>query len=72
MFKDGSSSLLVFDPMFHISPGMNKILRRRDLRTPRPEVLQAYRRDDRQLKRHGDYELISLAAHPPLFPAWDV
>lgn len=72
MFKDGSSSLLVFDPMFHTSPGMSKILRRRDLRTPRPEVLQAYRRDDRQLKRHGDYELISLAAHPPLFPAWDV
>lgn len=72
MFRDGSSSLLVFDPMFHTSPGMSKILRRRDLRTPRPEVLQAYRRDDRQLKRHRDYELISLAAHPPLFPAWDV
>ncbi|KKY20528.1 hypothetical protein UCDDS831_g04575 [Diplodia seriata] len=70
--KDGKRNLLVFDPMFHTSPGMFKILGRRDIRTHRPEVLQAYRRGDRQLKRHRDYELISLKAHPPLFPVWDV
>ncbi|OJD39020.1 uncharacterized protein BKCO1_300083 [Diplodia corticola] len=70
--KGGQRNILAFDPMFHTSPGMSKILGRRDIRTPRPEVLQAYRRGDRQLKRHRDYELISLKAHPPLFPAWDV
>lgn len=70
--KDGKRNLLVFDPMFHTSPGMHKILGRRDLRSHRPEVLQAYRRGDRQLKRHRDYEMISLAAHPPVFPVWDV
>ncbi|EKG15893.1 Peptidase C78 ubiquitin fold modifier-specific peptidase 1/ 2 [Macrophomina phaseolina MS6] len=71
--KDGARNLLVFDPMFRTSPGMAKILGRRDLRTPRPEVMQAYRRGGRQLKRHRDYELLALTAPcAPLYPAWDV
>ncbi|KAK7539083.1 peptidase family C78-domain-containing protein [Phyllosticta citricarpa] len=70
--KDGTRNLLVFDPMFRTSPGMHRILGRKDLRTHRPEILQAYRRGARQLSRHRDFEMIKLTAHPPLFPAWDV
>ncbi|KAK8247655.1 peptidase family C78-domain-containing protein, partial [Phyllosticta capitalensis] len=70
--KDGSRNLLVFDPMFRTSPGMHRILGRKDLRTHRPEILQAYRRGARQLSKHRDFEMVKLTAHPPLFPAWDV
>ncbi|KAF2086887.1 DUF1671-domain-containing protein [Saccharata proteae CBS 121410] len=57
-YKDGSRDILVFDPMFSTSPGMCRLLGRKDIRTSRPEVLQAYRRDSRQLKKHRDFEIV--------------
>ncbi|KAF2490310.1 DUF1671-domain-containing protein [Lophium mytilinum] len=70
--KDGSCNLIIFDPMFHTSPSMHRLKGRRNIRTPRPEVLHAYRRGARQLKKHAAFEILMLTAHPPLFPAWDV
>ncbi|GME42391.1 hypothetical protein GTA08_BOTSDO09135 [Neofusicoccum parvum] len=72
--KDGKRSLLVFDPMFHTSPGMHKILGRRDLRTPRPEVLEHF-------AEHAyvyaffhipslDYDIIPEEHFPLVFPWW--
>ncbi|KAF2811234.1 DUF1671-domain-containing protein [Mytilinidion resinicola] len=70
--KDGSCNLIIFDPMFHTSPSMHRLKGRRNIRTPRPEVLHAYRRGARQLKMYAGFEILMLTAHPPLFPAWDV
>ncbi|KAF2272286.1 DUF1671-domain-containing protein [Westerdykella ornata] len=70
--KDGSTNLVVFDPMYQTSPAMHALLGRRNIKTPRPEVLQAYRRGTRQLGKHAAFECLMLTAFPPLFPAWDV
>jgi hypothetical protein len=70
--KDGSCSLMTFDPMFHTSPNMHRLIGRKNIRTSRPEVMHAYRKTARQLRRHAAFEILMLTAHPPLFPAWDV
>lgn len=70
--KDGTCNLICFDPMFHTSPSMHRLRGRKHLRSSRPEVMQAYRRTARQLRRHAAFEVLMLTAHPPLFPAWDV
>ncbi|KAF2750451.1 DUF1671-domain-containing protein [Sporormia fimetaria CBS 119925] len=70
--KDGASNLVVFDPMYHTSPAMHALIGRKNIRTHRPEVLQAYRRGSRQLGKHAAFEALMLTAFPPLFPAWDV
>ncbi|KAF2868407.1 peptidase family C78-domain-containing protein [Massariosphaeria phaeospora] len=69
---NGSCNLIVHDPMYHTSPAMHRLLGRRNIRTARPEVLHAYRRGAKQLKKHAAFEVLMLTAHPPLFPAWDV
>ena len=56
--KDGSSNLVTFDPMYHTSPAMHGLLGRRHIRTPRPEVLHAYRRPARALRKHAAFEIL--------------
>jgi hypothetical protein len=56
--KDGASNLVVLDPMYHTSPAMHALLGRRHIKTPRPEVLQAYRRGARQLGKYAAYEVL--------------
>ncbi|OCL03843.1 DUF1671-domain-containing protein [Glonium stellatum] len=56
--RDGTCNLVCFDPMFHTSPSMHRLRGRRHLRTPRPEVMQAYRRTARQLRRHAAFEIL--------------
>lgn len=70
--RDGTSNLIVFDPMYSTSPAMHKLVGRKNIRTARPEVLYAYRRGLGQLKKHAAFEILMLTATPPLFPAWDV
>lgn len=70
--KDGSCNLMTFDPMYHTSPAMHRLIGRKNIRTHRPEVMAAYRRGGRQLRKHDSFEVLMLTAHPPLFPAWDV
>ncbi|KAJ5037902.1 peptidase family C78-domain-containing protein [Bipolaris maydis] len=57
---DGTCHLVVFDPMYHTTPAMHKLLGRKNIKTARPEVL------------HTLPTRLSLTATPPLFPAWDV
>ena len=56
--KDGSCNLVTFDPMFHTSPGMHRLIGRKNIRTSRPEVMHAYRRTARQLRRHAAFEIL--------------
>ncbi|KAF2474381.1 DUF1671-domain-containing protein [Lindgomyces ingoldianus] len=70
--KDGSCNLMIFDPMYNTSPAMHRLIGRKNIRNSRPEVLYAYRRVGKQLRRHAAFEILMLTAHPPLFPAWDV
>ncbi|KAF2756199.1 DUF1671-domain-containing protein [Pseudovirgaria hyperparasitica] len=70
--KDGSCNLVVFDPMFRTSPSMHRLLGRQNIASPRPEVMDAYRRDARKLRKHRDFEILMLTAAPPQFPAWAI
>ncbi|KAH7087794.1 peptidase family C78-domain-containing protein [Paraphoma chrysanthemicola] len=70
--RDGACNLVVLDPMYSTSPVMHKLLGRKNIRTARPEVMHAYRRGARQLRKHAAFEILMLTATPPLFPAWDV
>ena len=56
--KDGSCNLIVFDPMYHTSPAMHGLIGRKNIRTHRPEVLQAYRRGAKQLGKHASFEAL--------------
>lgn len=58
--RDGSSNLIVFDPMYSTSPAMHKLVGRKNIRTARPEVLYAYRRGSGQLKKHAAFEILML------------
>ncbi|KAF5844601.1 hypothetical protein GGP41_007674 [Bipolaris sorokiniana] len=69
---DGTCHLVVFDPMYHTTPAMHKLLGRKNIKTARPEVLHTYRRGSRKLRKFKAFEILMLTATPPLFPAWDV
>lgn len=56
--KDGTCNLMVFDPMYSTSPAMHKLLGRKNIKTARPEVLHAYRRGSRQLRKHSAFEIL--------------
>lgn len=56
--RDGSCNLMVFDPMYSTSPAMHKLVGRKSIKTARPEVLHAYRRGARQLKKHASFEVL--------------
>lgn len=56
--RDGSCNLIVFDPIYSTSPAMHKLLGRKDIKSHRPEVLHAYRRGAKQLKKHAAFEIL--------------
>lgn len=62
--RDGSCNLMVFDPMYSTSPAMHKLIGRRSIRTARPEVLHAYRRGPRQLRKHAAFEILMYVQEP--------
>jgi hypothetical protein len=63
--RDGACNLVVFDPMYSTSPAMHKLLGRKNIQTARPEILHAYRRSPRQLKKHAAFEII-MSGSPSL------
>ncbi|KAJ4353839.1 uncharacterized protein N0V89_005569 [Didymosphaeria variabile] len=56
--RDGKCNLMVFDPMYSTSPAMHKLIGRKDIKSPRPEVLYAYRRVAKQLRKHAAFEVL--------------
>lgn len=56
--RDGSCNLMTFDPMYNTSPAMHRLIGRKNIRTARPEVLYAYRRVAKQLKKHAAFEIL--------------
>ncbi|KAL8802123.1 MAG: hypothetical protein Q9200_006692 [Gallowayella weberi] len=56
--KSGSRNLLVFDPSFKPSPGIQRLIGAR-FRSASPEkLLKAYRRGDSYLGKHSSFELL--------------
>ena len=56
--KDGTCNLVIYDPMFRTSPGMHRLIGRKNIKTPRPEVMHAYRRGAKQLRKHDAFEVL--------------
>jgi zinc finger-containing ubiquitin peptidase 1 len=56
---DGSKNILVFDPMFHDSSNVTQLIDLRKFIFKQPEdVLRAYRRGVKYLKKYGEFELL--------------
>ncbi|KAH8768012.1 peptidase family C78-domain-containing protein [Hyaloscypha finlandica] len=57
---DGSKNILVFDPMFHDSSHVTQLIGLRPfiLKQPAEDVLRAYRRGAKYLKKYSEFELL--------------
>jgi hypothetical protein len=49
---------MIFDPMYSTSPAMHRLIGRKNIKTSRPEVLYAYRRVAKQLRKHAAFEVL--------------
>lgn len=59
---DGTKNLLVFDPMFHDSSKVVKLVGG-PVHSKHPgDLLKAYRRGNKYLKRYNEFELLKYAA----------
>jgi hypothetical protein len=66
MRRDGSLTLLVFDPGFTQSPGAERIGKRGAHANP-ARILKAYRRDKDYLRRYPEYEILkSVLRNQPI------
>ncbi|KAL2178941.1 peptidase family C78-domain-containing protein [Thermothelomyces heterothallicus CBS 202.75] len=62
--KNGTKQLLVFDPSFHDSSYIIRLIGQTSFKHPAPDLaLRAYRRGNDYLKRHRSFELVKLV--PP-------
>ena len=69
--RNGTSNLLVFDPMFKPSPGIQRLIGT-NFTASRPErLLKAYRRSRTYLRRHKNFEMLRLTV-PPHRPTFDL
>ncbi|KAI4104873.1 MAG: hypothetical protein LQ339_003717 [Xanthoria mediterranea] len=69
--KSGNRNLLVFDPSFKPSPGIQRLLGAK-FRAAAPEkLLKAYRRGDRYLGKHSSFELLRLCDRRSFGAGWD-
>lgn len=63
-YVDGYRELLVFDPMFHDSPQVLRLADAADVGESRvsvrkaEELLKAYRRGTKYLKKYGEFEIL--------------
>jgi len=63
---DGSKNLIVFDPMFHDASGVTKLIGR-EFRSKAPhDLLRAYRRGVKYLKRYNEFELLKCVCSKEL------
>lgn len=56
---DGSKNIIVFDPMFHDSSNITQLIDRKKFTIKQPEdVLRAYRRGVKYLRKYNEFELL--------------
>jgi hypothetical protein len=55
---DGSRNLIVFDPMYHDAPNVVKRIGERFRHRDPEDLLRAYRRGAKYLKRYNEFELL--------------
>jgi hypothetical protein len=55
--QDGSRVLLVFDPSFHDSPNVTKLVGKRFQHKNPAELLRAYRRGPKYLSKFNEFEV---------------
>jgi hypothetical protein len=61
--KDGSKNLIVFDPMFHDASNIMKLVGNHDFRHKAPDdLLKAYRRGAKYLRKYSEFEILKYAA----------
>ncbi|KAI9683138.1 MAG: hypothetical protein M1829_005929 [Trizodia sp. TS-e1964] len=66
--KDGSRNLLVFDPMFKSSPAVRRLIGVNFRHNYPEDLLKAYRRGERYLRRYNAFELLRLTPPPKTLP----
>jgi zinc finger-containing ubiquitin peptidase 1 len=55
---DGTKDLLVFDPMFHDATNVTKLIDIKFRHKQPEDVLRAYRRGVKYLKKYNEFELL--------------
>ncbi|QSZ34841.1 hypothetical protein DSL72_007700 [Monilinia vaccinii-corymbosi] len=66
---DGTENLLVFDPMFHDANKVIKLVGSAPVRHRHPgDLLKAYRRGNKYLRRYNEFELLKLVPSPQRKP----
>jgi hypothetical protein len=55
---DGTRNLIVFDPMFHDASNIIKLIGRTFVHKDPEDLLRAYRRGNKYLKRYNEFELL--------------
>ena len=56
--KDGSANLLVFDPMFHDSTAIVKLIGKKITHKNSSDLLRAYRRSIKYLRKYNEFEIL--------------
>ena len=54
----GSRNLIVFDPMFHDAANVTKLIDRKFTHNHPEDLLRAYRRGVKYLKKYNEFELL--------------
>ncbi|KAI9818573.1 MAG: hypothetical protein M1827_000632 [Pycnora praestabilis] len=60
--KNGSCNLLVFDPIFKTSPSVCRLIGVRFKRGRQDDILKAFRRNDKYLRKYRAFELLNAGA----------
>ena len=55
---DGSKNIIVFDPMFHDATNITKLIGVKFRHNKPQDVLRAYRRGVKYLKKYNEFELL--------------
>jgi hypothetical protein len=55
---DGTRNLIVFDPRFHDASNIIKLIGRTFVHKDPEDLLKAYRRGNRYLKKYNEFELL--------------
>ncbi|KAJ5033468.1 uncharacterized protein L3040_008583 [Drepanopeziza brunnea f. sp. 'multigermtubi'] len=62
--KDGSKNLIVFDPMFHDATNITRFIGQSFKHSNPSDLLKAYRRGVKYLKKYDSFELLKLTPPP--------
>ncbi|PBP20510.1 hypothetical protein BUE80_DR008631 [Diplocarpon rosae] len=70
--KDGTKNIIVFDPMFHDATNVTKFINQHFKYKNPKDLLKAYRREVKYLKRYTEFELLKLTPPPSKRPVNEV